>query len=645
MVWLRVAGLSFSLSQKPAFRDYVRGYEPRASFPHSNTLNQIAEAIDAIQTQNRRSRIAQLTSSFKGRPCVGLQLDMWTDSNTHTAFGCVIMTWVDEPDEEGKDGEVPQLWLRNEILDFNVFPETSKTGEAIKNWFVDVLNANDLPHSAVAGITPDGAADGQCGLSLIPTLSDKVDTCQLHVLQRAVLFSVGLAGATSKNAEAKKLLRKHNRVVALSRQSLAVGKSIREAQLNAKVPVHQLCSLLPTATTRWGNQYTQVSRNCELRAAVDPAVEKFKQDNRNNKGAIVESNESEEGSKAGKPVPASELGLNYDDWQQSQAFLSYPFDIKETIEHRPCTGAQALALLYDLKENFCDEDAGLSIKEFTKGVSVQDRKHRNDKSQLTTKTSRDLGSVVTTTRKVMAEELTDRVFHGLEDRRPSNARLIQAYMSKQMPSSQYLPEAWNAHARTLYLQALREAHNISRGVTRSSPSRAAKKPKAPVGGMLFRGAQLKPSAPDSPATAHEPNNDTTVDPVLDELRRWDGMGIKEYEKFIGDDGLLNEFAMMWALRKSFPLHYILFKQTACHLPHEANVEQIFSRAGLLSDPNLDPDHLVTLTKIGFNKFACNPSVKAIKDKYYELFRGKGAISEEATCNPEDEEPPDSSSES
>ena len=32
--------------------------------------------------------------------------------------------------------------------------------------------------------------------------------------------------------------------------------------------------------------------------------------------------------------------------------------------------------------------------------------------------------------------------------------------------------------------------------------------------------------------------------------------------------------MMWALRETFPLYYVVFKQTACHIPHEANVEQI-----------------------------------------------------------------------
>ena len=204
-------------------------------------------------------------------------------------------------------------------------------------------------------------------------------------------------------------------------------------------------------------------------------------------------------------------------------------------------------------------------------------------------------------------------------------RLIQAYMSKQMPSSTYLTAEYDAHARTLYLQALRDAVEIARIPTRVSSPRKAKVQKvAPSGGMLFRGAELKQPATDSPGAATPTTtSDSTFDPVLDELRRWEGMGTKEYEKFMSPDGLLNEFAMMWALREAFPLHFIVFKQTASHLPHEANVEQIFSRAGLLADPNLDPVNLVTLVKIGFNKAACNPSVEAITDKYmyYKLFRG------------------------
>ena len=85
---------------------------------------------------------------------------------------------------------------------------------------------------------------------------------------------------------------------------------------------------------------------------------------------------------------------------------------------------------------------------------------------------------------------------------------------------------------------------------------------------------------------------------------------------------MNEFKMMWELRESFPLHFTVFKQTACHLSHEANVEQVFSRAGLLADPHLLPSNLSTLVTVVFNKKSFKPPIAVIKDKYYEMFRHK-----------------------
>ena len=56
------------------------------------------------------------------------------------------------------------------------------------------------------------------------------------------------------------------------------------------------------------------------------------------------------------------------------------------------------------------------------------------------------------------------------------------------------------------------------------------------------------------------------------------------ECFRKTDGLLDEFALVWVMRLRFPLHFFVFKQTASHLPFEANVERAFSVAGYLSDP-------------------------------------------------------------
>ena len=49
---------------------------------------------------------------------------------------------------------------------------------------------------------------------------------------------------------------------------------------------------------------------------------------------------------------------------------------------------------------------------------------------------------------------------------------------------------------------------------------------------------------------------------------------------------------------------------------------LISRAGQVSEVNLDPDTLTDMVSIMVNKLAYKPSVKDIMDKYYEMFRDK-----------------------
>jgi hypothetical protein len=220
-------------------------------------------------------------------------------------------------------------------------------------------------------------------------LRDKVDTCMLHQLQRAVLWCLGKTGKTCKNPEAQEQLRKNARIVMLSRQSLGVNKEIKQLQREAGVPRHQVRTLVPSSQTRWGAEFEQVARNNLLRHAVEQSVDNFKRKSKGIMEAIVEQNISAD----------------------------------------------------------------------------------------------------------------------------------------------------------------------------------------------------------------------------------------ECQRFV-EDGVLNEFEMMWQLRALFPLHFFVFKQTASHLAAEANVEQVFSRAGQLSEVNLDPDTLADMVSIMVNKHAYKPSLKDIMDKYYEMFRGK-----------------------
>ena len=135
-------------------------------------------------------------------------------------------------------------------------------------------------------------------------------------------------------------------------------------------------------------------------------------------------------------------------------------------------------------------------------------------------------------------------------------------------------------ARILYRQWLRKANSIVQLPTRQGSTSKKQKMGGP---SLFRGASLVEGLEGSPA-ARTQNDD--FDPVTDEIEQWERLSQDSLSKFVDDGSLLNEFAMMWELRERFPLHFVVFKQTACHLSHEANVEQVFSRAGNLSDPNM-----------------------------------------------------------
>ena len=182
----------------------------------------------------------------------------------------------------------------------------------------------------------------------------------------------------------------------------------------------------------------------------------------------------------------------------------------------------------------------------------------------------------------------------------------------------YLPTQYKL-AKSLYLHWMRDANEIVKlAVRRSFPRKKTQKTTATGG--LFRGSSMVDGPADSPFAA---DNTGDFDAVTEEIDRWKHMSSEVWQPFIDEDRLLNEFQMMWALRERFPLHFVIFKRTACHLAHEGNVEQVFSRSENLSDPNMDPEYLAFLTMIAVNRSAFWPTKEAITGKYYEMFCGKG----------------------
>lgn len=223
------------------------------------------------------------------------------------------------------------------------------------------------------------------------------------------------------------------------------------------------------------------------------------------------------------------------------------------------------------------------------------------------------------TGKILAQELEERMF----TERPSNSRLVLGYMSKQKKVQKWLTAAQVDLAKSCYLMMMREAEDIlsaskkaasanqqSTGNTRHSP-RLAKKRRliADSSSEEEDGGEARSSQPAS-----------SLDGATVERENWKHLPRDKYKQFFDADGILNEFAMLWALREEFPLHFIVFKQCAAHLLHEANVEKIFSLAGRLSDPNFDPTTLQRLVRIHFNKKTHMPTVKKIRERYFQKYR-------------------------
>ena len=433
-------------------------------------------------------------------------------------------------------------------------------------------------------------------------------------------------GAQCKNPEAKALIRKEGRVVTLHRQSRAVTTSVRDTQISANIPPHKILTPTSTKVTRWGGTYLQLAQNHLLHPVLDPAVEKFKRENRGKKDAIVESDESESNNdKAGRAVPAVELGLSPTEWDEGiemEAFLERSWQTKELIEKGKkgsgmITGAQSLMLMHNLNSS-CDASKPLTVKLLPTSPSLEDRCRTTEERRASS-----LGVCVSTARSVMQEELQARFF----GERPSNVRMVQLHMSKQRKSTAWLPEAWRPLAETLYLRWLRKAHVHLTAETRQLRSSPNKKVKvsSSTAILLFDEEDDDGDGADGSDGSCRDEDDA----VAIEVARWKTINSETLNVFKDKEtGMINEFAFMWAKRKEFPLHYFVFRQTASHLPHEGNVEQIFSLGGRLSDPNMNPAYLATLVFIGSNYKCYMPPTKDIWQRYLRKFTKQGKLLED-----------------
>ena len=222
-------------------------------------------------------------------------------------------------------------------------------------------------------------------------------------------------------------------------------------------------------------------------------------------------------AQASRAVMRREIGHSSDTWEANlelEAFFRAAEGVRQTIEHvAHLTGGQSYALMCKLQRG-CRPSNSLTIAKFPKSIALKDRKKRDEYVVK----SDDILPLIKTARAVMMGELNDRFREG----RPSDTRLVQIYLSKQMDPSVLIPPAWQSHAKAMYLGFLREISAKIVTPRRRSPRGSGKK-KRRRETSLFMDADSDSAdelrAPDQ----SDPTASAADDVVTAEAKAWKGL--------------------------------------------------------------------------------------------------------------------------
>ena len=294
------------------------------------------------------------------------------------------------------------------------------------------------------------------------------------------------------------------------------------------VPESKTLRTVKTNATRWGNIFKQLSVNNTLQPCIDPTSAEFKRKKRGeaaigepvdeevvelktNEGLEIDAPLSLAAGKRGRvkrrEVMAEDMGLTATEWQDNThlaAFLDAPFQTKEIIEKNILLiGGQGVQLMKMLS-NGCS--ANLAVQELPANVTYKARRKTQDVHWA------DLCDTVQKASMVLDDELTERFFGTEEHEKPSVMRLVQLYMSKQMPIESVLGATCSlvAESKGAYLRCLRSAATMQDAPKRSSPKKNSSSSQSR---KLFSPPTMQQCGDDGGA-------DAEMDVVMREVEAW-----------------------------------------------------------------------------------------------------------------------------
>mmetsp|Transcript_67922 Transcript_67922/g.203086 ORF Transcript_67922/g.203086 Transcript_67922/m.203086 type:complete len:206 (-) Transcript_67922:12-629(-) len=159
-----------------------------------------------------------------------------------------------------------------------------------------------------------------------------------------------------------------------------------------------------------------------------------------------------------------------------------------------------------------------------------------------------------------------------------------------------------------------DSHACSRALAgrgeRASPPREAKRKARTSNGFFDNCTGDDDPGPDKVGAGS--------DAVTLEIAKWKVLPAETVGKYKDVDGLVDEFALLFSLRKQFPLHFLLLRglRLTCHT--KQTLSRLFSLSGRLSSDNThtSPGGLSTYVRINKNRAVYDPT----RDETFKAYR-------------------------
>lgn len=228
------------------FRSYTRSLEPRYQLPTRQAL--ACEIIPRMYTKC----VSQIKHSLTEASSLALTTDMWT-SLANDAYMSVTAHYVTADFQSVQN-----------CLDVTYFPDSHTANhlacaieDSVRKWLLHEENGSRMGEQIQIYVVSDNAANIVAAMRQLPTYTHV--GCFLHTLQLCINAAIKTC------PDLIEIIRKGKKIAAFFHRSPKASKTLNNAQVSLKLPLHKLIQECPT---RWNSSFDMMERLVEQKEPI-----------------------------------------------------------------------------------------------------------------------------------------------------------------------------------------------------------------------------------------------------------------------------------------------------------------------------------------------------------------------------------------